>query len=509
MADKQDKAARRQARKEKRAARARRLYRIRQRGASIYFLLWAAFSALSLVIVLLFALSQRMVTEQTYKNEAARELSAKGKEIQTLVTKAPPEAFGGNRSAYLRYLSTVYDVNVFILSPDGEVLFPQLPDFDGETPEAGVFDFTDKIKMLTAQLAEAEGSSVVYEGEEEYVYGAEISLYGDSEMYLYVAKSLALIDAAQSQMGVRTALLAVFVFALSFAVSSAVSGWLVKPLTEMTEKARLLARGDFNVDFYGNDYYGREMVELAHTLNFARDELSKADRMQKELIANVSHDFKTPLTMIKAYASMIIEISGDNPEKRAKHAQVIVDEADRLASLVSDVLDLSKIRSGLAPLEIKEIDLSAYTQEILERFAYLQESQGYAFESDIDEGVRVCADELKIGQALYNLIGNAVNYTGEDKKVVVKLKKRADKTARFAVTDTGAGIKAEELSTIWDRYYRSSETHKRPVKGTGLGLSIVKTVLERHNLAFGVESEVGKGSTFYVDFPIVSHCELS
>lgn len=503
MADKQDKATRRRARKEKRAARARRLYRIRQRGASIYFLLWAAFSALSLVIVLLFAFSQRMVTEQTYKNEAARELSAKGKEVQTLVTKAPPEAFGGNRSAYLRYLSTYYDVNIFILSPDGELLFPQAPDFGAGIPEEQTFDFTDEVKVLLSRLQETESASVVYEGEGEYVYGAEISLYGDSEMYLYVAKSLALMEATQAQMGVRTVLLAVFVFALSFAVSSAVSGWLVKPLTEMTEKARLLAHGDFDVDFYGNDYYGREVTELAHTLNFARDELSKADSMQKELIANVSHDFKTPLTMIKAYASMIIEISGDNPEKRNKHAQVIVDEADRLASLVNDVLDLSKIRSGIARLEWKEIDLSSYVQEILERFAYLREAHGYVFQTEIDEDVTVRADELKIGQALYNLIGNAVNYTGEDKKVFVTLKKRADKTARFAVTDTGAGIKAEELSTIWDRYYRSSETHKRPVKGTGLGLSIVKTVLERHNLVFGVESEVGKGSTFYVDFPII------
>ena len=105
----------------------------------------------------------------------------------------------------------------------------------------------------------------------------------------------------------------------------------------MSEKARKLARGDFGVDFHDRDY-SEEMLGLADALNFARDELSKTDTMQKELIANVSHDFKTPLTMIKAYASMIKEISGDIPEKREKHAQVIVDEADRLASLVADIL---------------------------------------------------------------------------------------------------------------------------------------------------------------------------
>ncbi|MBP3434492.1 MAG: ATP-binding protein, partial [Clostridia bacterium] len=111
------------------------------------------------------------------------------------------------------------------------------------------------------------------------------------------------------------------------------------------------------------------------------------------------------------------------------------------------------------------------------------------------------ADELKIGQAVYNLIDNAVNYTGADKKVRVSLKMVSETEFRFAVTDTGAGIKPEEIPTIWDRYYRSAETHKRPVKGTGLGLSIVKTVLEKHGFVFGVESERGKGSTFYILFP--------
>ena len=102
---------------------------------------------------------------------------------------------------------------------------------------------------------------------------------------------------------------------------------------------------------------------------------------------------------------------------------------------------------------------------------------------------------------LYNLIGNAVNYTGEDKLVRVELKRQGDGTARFSVSDTGKGIKPEEITTIWDRYYRSSQAHKRPVKGTGLGLSIVKTILEKHNFRFGVESTVGKDTTFYVVFP--------
>ena len=299
-------------------------------------------------------------------------------------------------------------------------------------------------------------------------------------------------------MTVRMILICLLVFILSFAVASAISGALVKPLTKLTEKTRRFAGGDYEVDFL-DGAYGDEIVALAGTLNYARDEISKADKMQKELIANVSHDFKTPLTMIKAYASMIREISGDIPEKRNKHAQVIEDEADRLTSLVVDVLDLSKIRSGLETLKITTFDASAYLYGVLERFAYLVENDGYEFLLDVDDGLIIQADELKIGQVMYNLIGNAVNYTGENKRVYISLK-RENNYVKFTVRDTGKGIKKEEISNIWDRYYRSGETHKRPVRGTGLGLSIVKSILEKHSFRYGVESEVGVGSTFYVYF---------
>lgn len=475
-----------------------------RRSASIYFLLWTIFSAFALVVVLFFGFSQQALLKRTYKDEAMREVSTKGEEIHAAILQGPPEAFGHNNyNGYIRFLGTTYDVQIVILDAQGNLLFPKDPNLDMDSPEyKDQYDYTEEAALLLGKLAETEGV-VVYEGDSEYVYGASVRFLGDTEMYLRIGKSLALMETAVARMGLRTALLAVFVFILTFAISSAVAGWVVNPIVEMTKKAQGLARGDFSVDFHGNDY-GIEMIELADSLNYARDELSKTDRMQKELIANVSHDFKTPLTMIKGYASMIIEISGNNPEKRNKHAQIIVDEADRLASLVNDVLDLSKISAGITQLESVKINMSAYLEEILSRFDYLKDGKGYHFETDIEKDLYTVADKVKIGQALYNLIGNAVNYTGEDKQVFVSLKREGE-FFRFAVTDTGKGIKPEELDDIWDRYYRSSESHKRPVQGTGLGLSIVKTVLEKHAFRFGVDSEVGKGSTFFVLFPLVEN----
>ena len=310
--------------------------------------------------------------------------------------------------------------------------------------------------------------------------GSVISEANDA--YLYIDYSTEVASMAIGTMRVQLIMISIIVIFLALVLSALLSMKLTKPIVRITKAAQRMATGDFSVNFKG-EYSYAEMETLAETLDYAKEEIGKSDELQKEVLANVTHDLKTPLTMIKSYACMIQEISGDNPEKRAKHTQVIIDESDRLTSLVNDILNLSKIRSGMDSLKITNFNLSEFVH------------------SDIEDELYTEADMEKIEQVVYNLIGNAVNYTGEDKKIKVGLKKEKDGVLRFTVTDTGKGIPPDQIDTIWDRYYRSSETHKRPIKGTGLGLSIVKTILQKHNFLFGVESEVGKGSTFYVLFP--------
>ena len=319
------------------------------------------------------------------------------------------------------------------------------------------------------------------------------------DVYLYVEYSTELAGLAMGTMRVQLVLISVIVIFLALVISALLSMWLTRPVQRITKAAKRMAAGDFTVNFKG-EYSYAEMDALAETLDYAKEEIGKSDQLQKEVLANVTHDLKTPLTMIKAYASMIQEISGDNPEKRAKHTQVIIDESDRLTALVNDILNISKIRSGMDTLKLRQFDLSELVHTVLERFDYLTETQGYTIVREIDDELYTEADLEKVEQVIYNLVGNAVNYTGEDKRIVVGLRKEGN-VIRFTVADTGKGIPPEEQATIWDRYYRSSETHKRPIRGTGLGLSIVKTILQKHGFKFGVESEVGAGSTFYVLFP--------
>ena len=204
--------------------------------------------------------------------------------------------------------------------------------------------------------------------------------------------------------------------------------------------------------------------------------------------------------MIKAYASMIREISGEDKRKRDAHAQVIIDECDRLTALVVDVLDLSRLRAGIYDDTDTVFNLSEVVYSIAGRFDELKQTEGYVVETQIEEDIYTYACRERIEQVLYNLIGNAVNYTGEDKRVRVRLFKK-EGGARFEVIDSGKGIPKEEIDTVWDRYYRSAASHKRSVSGTGLGLSIVKGILLAQGCPFGIISETGKGSCFWAEFP--------
>ena len=361
-------------------------------------------------------------------------------------------------------------------------------------------ELEEKPESVGVTVQKSDGDFVFLAKVGSIVSASGSVLSESSDAYLYIDYSTEIASMAMGTMRVQLIMISVIVIFLALVLSALLSMKLTKPITQITKAAQRMATGDFSVNFKG-EYSYAEMDALAETLDYAKEEIGKSDELQKEVLANVTHDLKTPLTMIKSYACMIQEISGDNPEKRAKHTQVIIDESDRLTSLVNDILNLSKIRSGMDSLKITNFNLSEFVHTVCERFDYLRETQGYVIERDIEDELYTEADMEKIEQVVYNLIGNAVNYTGEDKKIRVGLKKEKEGVLRFTVTDTGKGIPADQIDTIWDRYYRSSETHKRPIKGTGLGLSIVKTILQKHNFLFGVESEVGKGSTFYVLFP--------
>ena len=259
------------------------------------------------------------------------------------------------------------------------------------------------------------------------------------------------------------------------------------------QTARQMAEGNYDIVFTGRGY--KEITQLNDTMNHTTRKLKEVDQMRRDLIANVSHDLRTPLTMITGYAEVMRDLPGENTPE---NVQVIIDEANRLTTLVNDMLDLSKMQAGAQKLSPSFFDLTESVRDILGRYNKLTD---YHISFTADRDVTVYADELKISQVVYNLVNNAITYTGEDK--VVRLRQTEhDGKVRIEVRDTGEGIEQDKLKDIWERYYKVDKAHKRAQIGTGLGLSIVKTILDMHGGAYGVQSEQGVGSTFWFELDV-------
>jgi two-component system, OmpR family, sensor histidine kinase ArlS len=336
--------------------------------------------------------------------------------------------------------------------------------------------------------------------QEMIFYGKEVKV-NLTEFYVFINAPIEPLDSTISILQDQFIYVTIAVLFLSTVISGIISFQIAKPLANMTESARKLAHGDVNVKF---DYGGySEIDDLADTLNFATGELSKMDELRRDLIANVSHDIKTPLTMIKAYAEMIKELSGDNPIKRNEHLDIILSEANHLNRLVNDMLQLSSNQANKLTIETHQFSLKRKVTEIVGLFAGYTDSGQAHFELDIDRKLKVEADEVKIGQVLFNFINNAIRHIGEDKKIIIKAEV-LNGTVRIFVTDHGAGIATAHLPYIWDRYYKIDKNYTRETDGgTGLGLAIAKSICVAHQLNYGVVSTEGEGATFYVDLPLV------
>ena len=322
-------------------------------------------------------------------------------------------------------------------------------------------------------------------------------LYGYQRLILFVFSPLYPQESTAQILTSQLVYVTIIAILLSILLGFYLSRMITKPLIEITGRARQLAAGQYGIDFPAHHY--TEIMQLSESLSAASGELAETRVLQRDIIANVSHDLKTPLTMIRSYAEMIGDLSGDDPKKRAEHLQVIVEETDRLNAMIAELLDISKLQTGELPLNMTSFSLKELIESTINAYQPYVEQDGYTLAyTYVGEGI-VRADETRIKQAVDNLISNALKYGGKDKTVEITMKEKLD-YVRVEVTDHGQGIPKRELKHVWERYYQSSTHHSRS-DSTGLGLSIVKEILVLHKAKFGVISEVRRGSTFWFEIP--------
>ena len=333
---------------------------------------------------------------------------------------------------------------------------------------------------------------------DQHVISVKVVKSPDGEKFMIVAdSSLDPVNTTAKALNIQLVAVSVLMLCIATVIAIWSSKRISSPITEMSASAKELATGNYDVTF--KESGSIETIELAKTLNMTTQELSRLDTMQKELIANISHDLRTPLTIISGYS----EFMRDCPsEISSENLQVIIDETSRLSSLVNDLLNVSKLQSGAVPINLAKLNITDVVRKTIDRYDQLTTHDGYKITFEADADVYVQADEIRILQVVYNLINNAINYTGEDKCIMVR-QDIIGNSVRISVIDTGEGISEENIPFIWDRYYKIDKVHTRAKIGTGLGLSIVKNILILHDSRFGVSSEIGKGSTFWFELDIV------
>lgn len=354
----------------------------------------------------------------------------------------------------------------------------------------------DKIDLAFTQIENKE--SVIYKNDDSIVVSCFKHINKEEVNYYVYTETIYLPLTSTNEVFMRLLFLSSLIaFVVAVFFSYYFSKSISKPIQNISKQAQQLTNGNLDISFSTDGY--REVNKLSETLNFAVKEIKKSQVLQKEVIGNISHELKTPLTMIQSYAELINDISGDDKEKRQEHLGIILEETKRLDYLVDDIMQYSKLESGMVEFHYEKFDLISVVKKLENFYKDKYSKNGFRFDFSYPKNpLIIYADKNRIEQVIINLINNAINYSTQEKLIKVFFIEN-DNIFRFIVKDYGMGISKEDLKYIFDKHFRSVGA-KRVSVGSGIGLSICKSILLEHKYNFGVDSEVGKGSTFYIDF---------
>jgi len=297
---------------------------------------------------------------------------------------------------------------------------------------------------------------------------------------------------------------------LALVISAMLARRFTAPLRRLTEAARALAEGDLDRRVPADSAFtgAREIAELSRQFNTMAAQVQEtmdaivADRdRSREFLADVSHELRTPLAALRTFNELLREKAGQDAEARAEFLEATGQQIERLDWLAQNLLELSKLDSGLVNLDLRPDDLRATVQSAVESVEVAARRRGVSLDTDMpDAPLVVRHDPPRIGQAVGNLVGNAVKFTPRGGSVRLALTPHRG-GAMIRVIDTGIGIDAEELPHIFDRFYRGSRANEARGSGSGLGLAIVRSIVDMHGGRIAVESRPGHGTTFTVTLP--------
>jgi len=427
--------------------------------------LMLAFLGMAALAVALVWLVQAVFLSDSYLNRRVQSIDA--------------AVSGAAVSAETDYAALERDLNVSLLAVNdaGSVVYQS----DG-LPMRGQI-----VKRILELTQSAGGGAVELQTETEQARYALISRPVSGGILLVVFSLVDVSEASRvllQQLWVITAVLLTAALILSLVLSRRFS----RPIVAVTAAAKQMAAGDYSVK---TPVTARDEIgQLTKALNELGDELGKTEELRRELIANVSHELRAPLTIIRGYAETVRDVTWPNEEKRTSQLNAIVEESARLGGLVTDILDYSRLQSGAESMQLQSFSCATELGELVGRFALAAGQRDIVLELSCPEA-DVLFDRAQFAQVVSNLLDNAMRHAKSASRIRVRGEAKGN-AMRISVENAGEPIPPEELPKIWDRYHRAPKQGEAGGLGTGLGLAIVKTILERHGVAYGVESDEKK-----------------
>jgi two-component system, OmpR family, sensor kinase len=291
-------------------------------------------------------------------------------------------------------------------------------------------------------------------------------------------------------------------FLLAVLLAVLVAGWVARPLQQMAGAAEAVAEGNYSQELplHGPD----EVQRVARSFNAMTGRVKATQQAQRDFVANVSHDLKTPLTSIQGWSQALLDGAAASPEQQQQAAGIIHDEAERMGRMVTQLLDLARLESGQLELTRRPVDLSQILTAVHHNLTLRAQEQQITFTLETQPVPAITGDGDRLIQIFTNLADNALTHTSAGGRVHLSVRPHGDKAIEAIVQDTGRGIPADELSRIFERFYQVDKSRARGTerRGAGLGLAIVKELVEAHGGRIEARSTPGKGSAFIVRFPL-------
>ena len=463
---------------------------------------FGAFVFLTLIVVFILYFFVSLKLQNNFELKISEELQSNAELVGDILTGDLLENNNEDIQRKIEILSEKLDLRITVVDMQGRVL--------GDSEKAPSFMESHKDRLEIAEAIEKGfGQSTRFSDTLNYnmkYVAVRVEDSGDTLAVVRFALPLSKVQ-LRIQLIYRVVLLgSIVAVVIAFTVAYFLSRSITYPISRMQEVAHQIAKGDFSnkLNIKSKD----ELGELAKSLNIMASELQQKmenlkqmDRVRTDFVANVSHELKTPLTLIKGYIETLEDKAINDTEKARKFISIIKEHADRLENIIEDLLSLSELELSKDCLNKTGFDLKKLIDEVTLGFGYALDAKRQTLSvNQQGDDFKIKADRDKIEQVIVNLIDNAIKYTNEAGQIIIYILEQRNEIT-ITIRDNGIGIPKEDIDRVFERFYRIDKARSRELGGTGLGLGIAKHIVLAHNGQISIESEINKGTKVFVKLP--------